>query len=343
MAELEVRAGDELERQLARYARVRLDPSPAQARRARSAVMEAAWRRRIVGPTDGALDATVEVMADVTAPVTRPGGSRAASRSGRLYEGWGPRRLSAALAAAVLAGLLVGSTAFAAARAGGPLYGTRIAIEELTLPGDRASRLEAQLAQAQSRLAEIVEAVARHDQGALIAAVHAYDDAVNRLGNETGGAADRALAAIESHTAVLLDVQARAPEAAQAGLTNAIAHSGTVTTKLDAAGSTPGTPNGTGSGNGAGTGTGSGTGAGNDAGSGNGNGAGSGTGSGNGAGAGSGNGNGGKPSRDPMPATTAKPGKPGADPTAPAAASAKPAKPSQPPTKGGGTPKGPKP
>ena len=49
MTELEVRAGEGLERQLERYARVRLDPSTAQAKRARAALMEAAWRQRIAG------------------------------------------------------------------------------------------------------------------------------------------------------------------------------------------------------------------------------------------------------------------------------------------------------
>ena len=46
MTAAEPLAGAELERILARYARVRLDPSQAQVRRARAAVMEEAWRRR---------------------------------------------------------------------------------------------------------------------------------------------------------------------------------------------------------------------------------------------------------------------------------------------------------
>ena len=41
MQELEPRAGDELDRLIGRYARVRLDPSPAQTRRARAAIMDA--------------------------------------------------------------------------------------------------------------------------------------------------------------------------------------------------------------------------------------------------------------------------------------------------------------
>ena len=50
MQDLDVRAGDELERQLARYARVRLDPGPAVVRRARESVMTEAWRQRLGAP-----------------------------------------------------------------------------------------------------------------------------------------------------------------------------------------------------------------------------------------------------------------------------------------------------
>ena len=56
MTELEPRAGEELERQLDRFVRVRLDPSPAQAKRARSAVMEAAWRQRLGAPATASVD-----------------------------------------------------------------------------------------------------------------------------------------------------------------------------------------------------------------------------------------------------------------------------------------------
>jgi len=295
MTELEIRAGEELERQLARYARVRLEPGQAQAKRARAAVMEAAWRRRLAGP-----DADSRAAAAMTGSAAASGSAAparaAAAASGSvgrrrgLFAGWSPGRVGGALAAAVLAGLLVGSTAFATSRAGGPLYEARISFEELTLPADPASRLEARLAQAQSRLAEIVEAVSRDDAGALVAAVHAYDESVDVLSESTGAAADRVLAAIEFHQAILLEVQARAPEAAQAGLANALANSGTVVLKLDAAGATPATSPAT---NGSSGGYGDG---------------GVNGGAGVGGGQGSG-GQGGKPSRDPAAAATAKPGR----------------------------------
>ncbi len=242
MTELEVRAGEGLERQLDRYARVRLDPSTAQAKRARSTVMEAAWRRRIAGPAPSA---------PMAAAVSSP------PRGRGLFAGWGPRRLGASLAAAVLAGLLVGSTAFAASRAGGPLYDVRLALEEATLPTDPSARLEAELAMAQGRLAEIVEGIATDDPQAVIAAVRGYLAALEELGGAEGIPADRAQIAVAFHRTVLLDVLARVPEDARAGIETALANSGKVIDRLNAAGTTPETNDGgTSGGGGAGQGSG---------------------------------------------------------------------------------------
>ena len=202
MQALEPQAGDELERTLARYARVRLDPSPAQARRARAAVMEQAWRAR--------LDA-------------KPAPARVRRR--HLFSGWSARRLGISAAAAVLAGLLVGSSAFAASRAGGPLYATRLAMEDLALPSDPASRLEAEIAQAQTRLAEATDAEARGDNGALGASLAAYGTTLAILQDATGTGADRALQAVEFHRTVLLRLVADAPQAALGGLTQALDNS----------------------------------------------------------------------------------------------------------------------
>ena len=163
MAVAEPLAGEELERTLGRYARVRLDPSQAQRRRARSAVMEEAWRRRI----------------DPTGSVAAAAAYRPVRRA--LFAGWTTRRIAASLSAAVLVGLMVGSSVFAASRAGGPLYESRIALEALTLPSDASARVDAELAQAQARLAEAVEATGRHDDRAAIAALDAYDAAIDRL------------------------------------------------------------------------------------------------------------------------------------------------------------------
>jgi hypothetical protein len=240
MTELEVRAGDELERKIERYARLRLDPSAAQAKRARSALMEAAWRERLAAPAQ--------------APATTT--SQAARRARGPFAGWGARRLGVSFAAAMLAGLMIGTTAFATSRAGGPLYPTRVALEELTLPTDPQARLEAEIGLAQARIAEIADAVAKDDQGALAAAVSAYLSAIDDLDESTGGPADRALTAIASHQVVLEGLLARVPESARAGIENAILRSGAVIERLDAAGTQPptgGADNGNGTGaNGAG-------------------------------------------------------------------------------------------
>ena len=294
MQAIEPRAGSELERTLARYARLRLEPGPAQARRARAAVMEAAWRARIeAGP---------------------------ARRRRAMFAGWSLRRFGTATATAVLAGLIVGSAAFATSRAGGPLYGARIAVEDMTLPTDPAARLEAQIAHAQARLAEASQAEARHDDGALAAAIAAYGDSVTELETTTGPGAGRALEAVQFHLVVLQDLLTHAPDAAVAGLTRAVAASNTAIAHL-AATETRG-KNGGGSGSGTsgsgGGGAGSAGGAGNanggpGAGNGNGNsGAGNGNGRGNAngnGGAGNANGNGG-PAATASAASTSEPAKP---------------------------------
>jgi uncharacterized membrane protein YgcG len=231
MAELEVRPGEELERTLERYARLRLGPSTAEAKRARTAVMEAAWRQRIAGPARAA---------DPTA-TRSTAAARRRTRHG-LFASWGPRRLGASLAAAVLAGLLVGSTAFAASRAGGPLYGVRMTVEELTLPADASARLEAELALAQGRLAEIVDAVARGDEDAVEAAVDGYLAALGYLEGVSGAPADRAESAVAFHRAILLEVLERVPDDARSGIEHALASSSKVIDRLDAAGTTPDRP-----------------------------------------------------------------------------------------------------
>ena len=224
MQGMEPQPGETLERMLARYARVRLDPSPAETRRARAAVMEEAWRRRFE-------------LAAAAAVVPSAAQAPLADRPRRLpFARWGLRRLSGALSAAVLAGLLIGTSAFATSRAGGPFYETRLALEELTLPSDAASRVEAEIAMAQTRLAEIVEASSRDDQRALSAALAAYEHTIGILGATTGGPATRAEEAVASHRAVLERVAGMVPEQARGGLDHALSASDTAIDRLSAAG-----------------------------------------------------------------------------------------------------------
>jgi hypothetical protein len=298
MQALEPQAGETLERMLARYARVRLDPSAAASKRARSAVMEEAWRRR--------LD-----LVDAGTPTAAVPAQR---RRRRLFASWSARRISVSLAAAMLAGLLLGSTAFAASRAGGPLYDTRLALEELTLPSDPASRVEVEIAWAQARLAEIVEASSRDDQGALSAALAAYERTVDTLGATTGEPADRALEAVASHRAVLARVRAAAPASVLGGLDRALAASDTAIGRLtateagqpgDGAGGANGNPAGGGGANGNPAGAGGANG--NPAGAGGANGGGNGGANGNPAGGGGANSGGNGTPTGPHASATPKP------------------------------------
>ena len=310
MTELEPRAGVALERQLDRFLRVRLDPSPAQVKRARSVVMEAAWRQRLGAPATPSADEP-SVPAAMT---VLPSPYRAGDSSRGLFGGWSSRRLGASFAAALLAGLMLGTSVFASSRAGGPLYDARLALEELTLPSDTDARLEAELALAQGRIAEIVEASTRNDPGAIAAAVRGYLDALDELDESVGGPADRALIAIQAHREVLMQVLGQVPEQAQDGIENALAQSSKVLERLNAAatpaaGPTGGTSGPGGNGGAAGRGYGGAGAGGGKAGGGK---AGAGAGAGNGgagtnpnSGPGANNGNGDKP--DPTPKVTRTP------------------------------------
>ncbi len=223
MEAIDPQAGEGLERTMARYARVRLEPSPAQIRRARTAAMEAAWRSRI--------------EAD---PTPR--------RRHLPFSSWSLRRVSLAASAAVFAGLLLGSSVFAASRAGGPLYEARIALEDATLPADPAARLQAQIANAQVRLAEAYDAEARNDPGALAAALHAYVEDATSLAQATGPDAPQVLAAMQQHRTVLLSLIGQANANALPGLDQALFSSDKAIQRLSSS-QAPGVGNG-GGGNG---------------------------------------------------------------------------------------------
>jgi hypothetical protein len=141
------RAHGELERRLEAYAAARLSPDPARMAIVRTAVM---------------------------AQARRPLGESLRVRAGRpgFFGGW--RRATVALAAASLAGLLLGGTAFATSRAGAPLYGVRIWLEAATLPVDRDARAAAELSRLQSRLGDVADAAARGDGSAVSAALAEY-------------------------------------------------------------------------------------------------------------------------------------------------------------------------
>ena len=141
MTELEPRAGEELERQLERLRGCGSIRALPRRNAPRSAVMEAAWRQRSGAPARSNEEPSV-----AAAMMVLPSPSRAGAASRGLFAGWSSRRLGASFAAAMLTGLLLGTSAFASSRAGGPLYDTRLALEHLTLPSDTQARLEAELA-----------------------------------------------------------------------------------------------------------------------------------------------------------------------------------------------------
>jgi hypothetical protein len=224
-------AGDELERMLARYARVRLGPDPSQVRRARAAVMEDAWRHRLT--------------TDAARPTARRG----------LFPGWTSRRLGLSLTAAMIAGLMIGTSVFASSRAGGPLYEARLALETLALPSGAAARVDSRIEAAHARLADAVEAAGRHDPAATTAALDAYDRVIDDLLAADGTAAERALEAVQFHHAVLLEIAGTVPDPAASGIERALLNSERVIDRLSASVSSAGTPgaNGNGGGNGIGS------------------------------------------------------------------------------------------
>ena len=141
-------------------------------------------------------------------------------------------------------GLLIGTSAFAGSRAGGPLYESRLFVETMVLPSETASRVDAHLEHAQARLAEAVEAAVRGDDVATAAALDAYDRTIDQLATIEGAPAERALEAIRLHRSILLQVAANAPASAANGLGRAIANSDRVILAL----ATPGPGSGAGSG-----------------------------------------------------------------------------------------------
>jgi hypothetical protein len=174
-AMIDLMAGDtELRRRLEAYAGSRLSPDPVVASRMRARVLAVAHRQAAEARGDAAL---AIVPADGELPGTLP----AARRAGRTQ--W--RRAAAVLLAASLGLTLIAGTALAA-RPGGPLYGTRIWVETLTLPSDPSARAIAELERMDHRLQEAIAARQAGDPGAATAALAAYEAIVD-------GASARAL------------------------------------------------------------------------------------------------------------------------------------------------------
>ena len=220
MQAIEVR-DREIERRLDAYARARLSPERTSVARTRARVMR---------------EARLQFeAARIAAHMTPP----AALRSKRSRT----RRLAMPfLAASLWLGIAVGS--IAAAQAGGPLYPTRMWIENATLPMAGAARANAELERLDARLFEASAAASRGDVGAVEAALNAYF----QIADEATAAAfgDSALeahvaAALAKHLAVLAAVAASlegsgndtAVLAVEASIQRAIVHNQAVVDRLD--------------------------------------------------------------------------------------------------------------
>lgn len=202
-----------VERQLAVFARVALEPDPAAMARVRAAVLREARLRLALPAGDAHMSLATRAGMDRPNPLHRP------------FRGWSVRRLTGVLAAASMSGLVLGGTVFASTRAGGPLYDARVWLEQMTLPADPDARLEAEIARAQARLAEAAEADAAGDDGAVAAALGAYARIVDETLAEGAAAVDgaeRATLAFQHHLSVLSALQATL-EAADSPAADAVA------------------------------------------------------------------------------------------------------------------------
>lgn len=305
MQAMEVR-DREIEFRLDGYARARLSPDPQAIARSRARIMR-----------DARLQFEAAQLAAQLAPVVVAAARRSMIR----------RVAMPLLAASVWAVIAVGS--MSAAQPGGPLYTTRMWVENATLPATGAARAMTELARLETRLLEAGAAAARGDAAAVQAALDAY----RQIADETIAAASgddplEALvaAALDKHLAVLTAVAASlsdkgnetAAAAVAASIQKAIVHNQAVIDRIDqtnsggagggnggtdGTGANPGGGNETGDATGTGSGTGTGTGAKPTPATG------PGTGSGTGAGAGAGVGTGGpeKPPKSPKPTPPPKP------------------------------------
>ena len=135
------------------------------------------------------------------------------------------RRGAGLLVAAGLT-LTVAGGAMAASQAGGPLYGTRMWLETVTLPAGGTARADAEIARLEERLREVVAAAENGDPRGVAAALSAYQDIVDEA--VAGAAADEIAmehlaAALDRHVAVLEAVAAKVPAEARASIERNIA------------------------------------------------------------------------------------------------------------------------
>jgi hypothetical protein len=178
---IDLMAGDmRLRRRLEAYAEYRLSPDLTATSRMRARVLARAHRQTDLVRADAAL-----TIVPPTASVT----------DGQRRRANGFRRVAVALvAAASLAGAMVGVAA-AASGPGQAFYEARLWVETLTLPSDPSERALAELDRLAERLREAEAATRSGDQGAVAAALAAYERILSHASAEVVFAGDPVAAA----------------------------------------------------------------------------------------------------------------------------------------------------
>jgi hypothetical protein len=239
----------EIEHRLESYARARLTPDPRAVARARARIMR-----------EARLQFQASRIAVHMAPLVPLATRRSTAR----------RLMMPFLAASLLLGIAVGS--ISAAQPGGPLYTSRMWIENAALPGGGIARASAELTRLDARLSDALAGASRGDVNAVQAALDSY----RQIADETIAAAagDPALealvsAALDRHLAVLAAVASSleakgndtAAAAVEASIQRAIEHNQAVVAQIGAGGAgnganggTPAAPSGGGNVNGDGSG-----------------------------------------------------------------------------------------
>lgn len=241
-----IAGNDELGRRLGAYGLERLSPELAASTRMRARVLAVAHRQATLARADASLALLQAPDTGTLVPITGSERPAAIGPAARRSHPW--RRLAAASLAAMLALAAVGGTVFAA-RAGGPLYETRLWIEMVTLPTDPSERAVAELDRLSARLREATEATAAGDGDGAAAALAAYAAIVDEASSHAIVAGDSvASAAIQAGIArnvtVLEALAERLPPTAAAAVTRAlgraIEHSSNAMNDLDHAGTNSG-------------------------------------------------------------------------------------------------------
>lgn len=154
------------------------------------------------------------------------------------------RRAAVALLAAALALGAVASAA-AASSPGGPLYGVRLWIETVTLPGDAGARADAEIARLEARLSEAADAAEHGNGTAVRAALEAYRETVASALQAAGpdlARADRLEIVLERHQVVLDTLAERLPAPAAAAVEQTIERNEATIEKIKTHGKPSSTP-----------------------------------------------------------------------------------------------------